>query len=38
MIAPPRHAYSWAVPEIRARAQRPLIRDDASARGWVEQG
>jgi catechol 2,3-dioxygenase-like lactoylglutathione lyase family enzyme len=28
---------SWAVQEIRARAQRPLIPDDASARGWTEQ-
>jgi catechol 2,3-dioxygenase-like lactoylglutathione lyase family enzyme len=29
---------SWAVQEIRARAQRPLIPDDAAARGWAEQG
>ena len=29
---------SWAVQEIRARADRPLIPDDASARGWAEQG
>jgi catechol 2,3-dioxygenase-like lactoylglutathione lyase family enzyme len=29
---------SWAVQEIRARADRPLIADDGSARGWAEQG
>ena len=29
---------SWAVQEIRARAERPLIPDAASARGWAGQG
>ena len=29
---------SWAVQEIRARADRPLIPDDGSARAWAEQG
>jgi catechol 2,3-dioxygenase-like lactoylglutathione lyase family enzyme len=29
---------SWAVQEIRARAQQPLIPADAPARGWAEQG
>ena len=28
---------SWAVQEIRARAEKPLIPDESAARGWAEQ-
>ncbi|NMN95254.1 VOC family protein [Antrihabitans stalactiti] len=29
---------SWAVQEIKARAENPLIAKDANARAWAEQG
>jgi catechol 2,3-dioxygenase-like lactoylglutathione lyase family enzyme len=29
---------SWAVQEIRSRADKPLLADESAARGWAEQG